>query len=123
MKTLPMLLSFSAMIMMSGAAMASNSDDANVAIAKAQTAVQSATNADAASYASSAMQSAQEHLAAANGALDRRNWQSSIMSAEDAEADANLATAKARQKRATEATNEIEASLKTLRQQIAQPRG
>lgn len=116
-------LLFLSAIALSGTAMASISDDARVAVARAQTAVQSATNADAARYASSSMQAAQEHLTAAQGAMDRRNWKSSIMSAQEAEADANLASAQARQKRATDATNVIEASLKTLRQQIAQPRG
>lgn len=103
------------------AALASDQDDARVAVAQAQTAVQSASSADAARYASSTMQSANQNLAAAQGAMDRRNWKTSIMSAEDAQADANLASARARQTRATQATKEIEASLQTLRQQVAQP--
>lgn len=114
-------LLFMAAALWSCAAMASDKDDARVAVAQAQTAVQSASNADAAHYASNIMQSANQNLAAAQGATSRRDWQTSIMKAEDAQADANLASARARLKRATAATKEIEASVETLRQQVAQP--
>ncbi|MFZ1722167.1 MAG: hypothetical protein WAT76_00920, partial [Dokdonella sp.] len=61
------------------------------------------------------------HLAAASGALERRNWEASAMSSEKAVADANLAAARAREKRATTATAEIEASVETLRREINRP--
>ncbi len=101
-----------------GAAFASDKDKANVIYAKAQTAVQSAEAADAATYAPVELNTAKRNLTSASGALDRRNWEDSAMSAEKAEVDANLASARAREKRATAAMSEIEASVETLRREI-----
>ncbi|MBL0223625.1 MAG: DUF4398 domain-containing protein [Xanthomonadales bacterium] len=104
-----------------GGAFAADRDAANIVFAQAQTAVQAAAAADSATYAPVELNAAQGHLAAASGALDRRNWEASAMSSEKAVADANLAAARAREKRATTATAEIEASVETLRREINRP--
>lgn len=104
-----------------GTAFASDHDKANVIYAKAQTAVQSAEAADAATYAPVDLNAAKSNLASANGAMDRHNWEEGAMSAEKAEVDANLASARSREKRATAATAEIEASVETLRREINRP--
>ena len=105
----------------SGIAWASGHDDAELALVQAQTAVQGAEAADAASAAPTDWNAAQANLAAARGALDRHEWDSSVMSSEKAKADADLAAARAREKRATEATAEIEASVETLRRELNRP--
>ncbi|HET9034078.1 MAG TPA: DUF4398 domain-containing protein [Dokdonella sp.] len=104
-----------------GIAFASDRDNANILYAKAQAAVQGAEAADAATYAPVEMNAAKGNLASASGALERRQWKQSAMSAEKAEVDANLASARAREKRATAATAEIEASIETLRREINRP--
>lgn len=100
---------------------ASKEQDARVAIAQAQAAVQAAENADAGTAANVELRAARDNLTAAQGASERRKWEDSVLNAEKAAADASLASARARQIRATGATREIEASLETLRQQITQP--
>ena len=104
-----------------GVALASDHDDADIAFAQAQTAVQAAEAADAAADAAGDMNAAESNLAAARGALDRRDWDASVMNSEKARADANLAVARARQQRATAATAEIEASVETLRRELNRP--
>jgi Skp family chaperone for outer membrane proteins len=104
-----------------GIAFASDHDKADIAFAQAQTSVQAAEAADAASAAPVEFNAAQGNLAAARGALDRRNWEASAMSSEKAQADAELAAARAREKRATAATAEIEASVETLRRELNRP--
>ena len=101
-----------------GSAFASDRDKANIIFAQAQTAVEAAEATDAATYAAVEMHSAQTNLAAASGAMDRRKWNASAMSSEKARADADLATARSREKRATAATAEIEASVETLRREL-----
>lgn len=103
-------------------AIAANQEDARVALARAEAAVDSAASADAATAAATEMRAAQENLTSARGAMERRSWDASVLNAEKAVADANLAAARARQRRATRATGEIESSLQTLRQAISQPR-
>lgn len=102
-------------------ALASDHDDADIALGRAQTAVKAAESADAASAAPAELELARSNLAAANGAAERHQWKESMMSSEKAQADAELAAARAREKRATAATAEIEASVDTLRRQIEQP--
>lgn len=104
-----------------GSAFASRHDDAEIAFAQAQTAVQAAEAADAARAAPTEWDAAQSNLTAARGALDRREWEASSMSSEKAKADADLAAARAREQRATAATAEIEASVETLRRELERP--
>lgn len=99
-------------------AFAANRGEAEVALAQAETAVQSAAAADAARDAATEMHSAEDNLVAARGAFERRKWTDSAMSAEKAKADADLAAARSREKRATAATAEIEASVATLRREL-----
>jgi len=102
-------------------ALATSRDEANIVYAQALTAVQAAEAADAAVAAPIALNDARNHLTAANGAMDRRNWKSGAMSSEKARADAELAAARAREKRATAAMMEIEASVDTLRRELERP--
>lgn len=102
---------------------ASKEQAARVAMAQAQAAVHAAVSADAVTAANVELRAARDNLAAAHGAMERRKWDDSVLNAQKATADAGLASARARQTRATAAANEIEASLHTLRQQIAQPGG
>lgn len=118
MKRLSLLLFLAAV--WSTAACATNKEDARVAIAQAQAAVHAADNADATTAANTQMRAAKDNLTGALGAQDRRKWDASVLSAQKAVADANLASARARQQRATSATKEIEASIETLRQQATQ---
>jgi hypothetical protein len=104
-------------------ALASDRDAANIVYAQALTAVQAAEAADAATDAPNALNDARAHLAAASGALDRRNWRSAAMSAEKGRADADLALARAREKRAGAALAEIEASVETLRVELERAGG
>ena len=77
-----------------GSAFASDRDETNIVYAQAVTAVQAAEAADAAIAAPIALNDARNHLAAASGAMDRRNWEAGAMSAEKARADAELAAAR-----------------------------
>lgn len=104
----------------SSVAVAATKEDARVAIAQAQAAVQAAESADAATAANSDLRAAKDNLAVALGAQDRHKWDASVLSAQKASADAHLASARARQVRATSATREIEASIATLRDQLGQ---
>ncbi len=106
----------------STAACAADKDDARVAIAQAQAAVEAAQNADAATMANAEMRAARDNLTAARGASERRQWDAATLNAQKAAADANLAGARAREARATRATREIEASIESLRREIGQNR-
>ena len=101
-----------------GSAFAADRQEAEIALAQAETAVQSAVSADAASAAPINMRAAEDNLASARGAMERRNWTDSAMSSEKAKADADLAAARSREQRATAATAEIEASVTTLRREL-----
>lgn len=101
-----------------GSAFAADRQEAEIALAQAETAMQSAVSADAASAAPIDLRSAEDNLVAARGAMERRKWTDSAMSAEKAKADADLAAARSRAKRATAATAEIEASVETLRREL-----
>jgi hypothetical protein len=97
--------------------------DAELELAQAATAVQSAERSDAGAYASADMNTAHEMLAAAQGAFDRGAWTESAMNSEKAKVDGDLAAARSRQQRATTATREIEASVRDLRAQLGLPPG
>jgi hypothetical protein len=99
-------------------ALAADRGEAEVALAQAETAVQSAVAADASRDAPSEMRAAEDNLVAARGGFERRKWTDSAMSAEKAKADADLAAARSREKRAVAATREIEASVATLRREL-----
>ncbi len=103
-----------------GSAFAADRQEAEIALAQAETAVQAAVSADAATAAPIDLRSAEDNLVAARGAIERRNWTDSAMNAEKAKADADLAAARSREKRASAATAEIQASVDTLRRELGQ---
>lgn len=110
-----------ALILMAALALpayAADRGEAEVALAQAETAVQSAAAADASRDAPAEMRAAEDNLVAARGGFERRKWTDSAMSAEKAKADADLAAARSREKRAVAATGEIEASVATLRREL-----
>ena len=121
MKNVTVLLLLAAVWSTAAFAASSKEQDARVAIAQAEAAVEAAENADAVTAANVELRAARDNLVAARGASERRKWEDSVLHAQKAAADAGLASARARQTRATAATNEIEASLNTLRQQLTQP--
>ena len=95
--------------------------DAELELAQAATAVQSAERSDAGTYATAEMNTAQEMLAAARGAFDRGAWNESAMNSEKAKVDGDLAAARSRQQRAMSATRSIAASVRDLRAQLGLP--
>jgi hypothetical protein len=117
------LLAWTLLPMMPGVADAATHDQAELALARAHTAVDTTQTADAARDAQSAYNDARNHLIAADGACERRNWSDCWYSADKAAADANLAGARSRQMRAEAATAEIEASLEVVRAQLGLPAG
>ena len=98
-------------------------DDAELALVQATTALQNAERADAGVHAPAELQTAREMFTAAQDAFDRRAWLDSTMSSEKAKLDGDLATARARQHRASEATAQIELSVRDLRVQLGLPAG
>jgi Domain of unknown function (DUF4398) len=111
------------MLALPAAAQAADRKDADLALIQARTSLQSAEAADAARYASADLKNARDGLASADGQYERRNWTSSLMDAEKATADANLAAARARQQRAESTTAEVEASVRSLREQLGMKGG
>ena len=104
-------------------AQAIDRNDAELALVQATTALQNAERADAAIHAPVEMQTAREMFTAAQNAFDRHIWLDSAMSAEKAKLDGDLAAARARRQRASEATAQIEASVRDLRTQLGLPAG
>ena len=104
-------------------AQAIDRNDAERALVQAITALQNAERADADSQAPGEMHTARAHLASAQDAFEHRAWLDSAMSAEKAKLDGDLAAARARQRRAREATAQIEVSVRDLRSQSGLPAG
>ena len=98
-------------------------NDAERALVQAITALQNAERADADTHAPGEMHTARALLASAQGAFERRAWRDSAMSAEKAKLDGDLAAARARQRRASEATAQIELSVRDLRTRLGLPAG
>jgi hypothetical protein len=98
-------------------------EDADLAITQAGTAIQSAERADSAQYAAPDLATAHDMLNDAQAAYDHRHWTDSVFAAENAKADADLATAHSRQHRAEQATAEVERSVQTLREQLGLDEG
>jgi hypothetical protein len=102
------------------AAFAGERQDAEVALEHARTSVQAAEHADAGQTVPTEFHIAQDSLAAAEGAYDRHHWVETIYASERASADADLATARARQQRMEAATAELETTVETLRREVGQ---
>ncbi len=97
---------------------AADRKDAELAMTEAGTAVESAERADAAQFAGADLNDAHAMLASAQAAYDHHHWLESMFSSGNAKADANLATARARQHRAEAATAEIATTVHSLREQL-----
>jgi len=100
------------------AANAVDRKDAELAITEASASVEAAERADAAQYATSDLNNAHDMLGSAQAAYDHHKWLDSVFNSANAKADANLAAARARQHRAEAATAEIDASVRSLREQL-----
>jgi hypothetical protein len=92
--------------------------DADLALAEAGASIESAERGDAAQYAPSDLDAAHAMYTSAQAAYDHRDWMESAFSADDAKADANLAAARSRQHRAEATTNELDTTVRSLREQV-----
>lgn len=102
-----------------GGAYAAERKDAELALAQASTAVQTARRDDAETYAVAEFATAQTTLNASLEAFDARAWTRSLIYAERARVDGELAGARSRQIRAEGAADELQRSLDTLRGQLS----
>lgn len=107
------------LLLCGGAAQAADRKDAELALAQASTVVQTARRDDAETYAPAEFASAQTMLNASLEAFDARAWTNSLIYAERARVDGELAGARGRQVRAESAATELERSLDTLRAQMS----
>ncbi len=114
-KTLLITLLMAALPM---AAHALDRKDAERAMTEGNAAVESAQRADAAQYAATDLNTAHDMLTNAQAAFDHHHWSDSVFSAENAKADADLATARSRQHRAEQSTAEVEQTVRSLREQL-----
>ncbi len=92
--------------------------DADLALAEAGASIEAAERADAAQYATVELNTAHDMYASARTAYDHRDWTESAFSSDDAKADANLAAARSRQHRAEATTNELDTTVRSLRDQV-----
>jgi uncharacterized protein YqfA (UPF0365 family) len=97
--------------------------DADLALAEAGSSIESAERSDAAQYAPTDLNTAHAMYASAQAAYDHRDWMESAFNADDAKADANLAAARSREHRAEAATNELETTVRSLREQVGMSGG
>ncbi|HEY0178855.1 MAG TPA: DUF4398 domain-containing protein [Dokdonella sp.] len=102
----------------SGSAAAIERGDAQIELAQATAAVQTAERDDAARYSPADLDEAHAMLVNAQQAADTSAWRNVAIYAERAKVDGELASARARQHRAEAATAEIERSVDTLRAQL-----
>jgi hypothetical protein len=100
------------------AALALDRKDAELAMTEAGAAVDAAQQADAAQYDAVDFNTSHDMLVNAQAAYDHHHWTESVINAENAKVDADLATARSRQHRAEQATAQVELSVRTLREQL-----
>lgn len=99
-------------------ACASQKTPATADVAVSRAAVDSATSSDAAELAPAEMQAAREKLLNANQALAAKDYKAAQMWASAAEADAKLAQSKANSAKATTAANQLQDSIRVLREEL-----
>lgn len=92
--------------------------DADLAMAEAGASIHAAESADAAEYAPTDLNTAHDMFASAQAAYDHRNWTDAAFAADNSRADANLAAARSREHRAEATTNELEQTVRSLREQV-----
>ncbi len=113
---MPLLCSVALMLGLTACASQKTPATADVAVSRA--AVDSATSSDAAELAPAEMQAAREKLMHANQALAAKDYKSAQMWASAAEADAKLAQSKANSSKATTAANQLQDSIRVLREEL-----
>lgn len=99
-------------------ACASNKTPATADVAVSRAAVANATSAGAAELAPAEMQSAREKMARANQALANKDYKTARDLAAQAQADAQLAQSKANSTKATAAADELQQSIRVLREEL-----
>ena len=99
-------------------ACASDKTPATADVAVSRAAVANATSAGAADLAPAEMQSAREKLMRANQALAAKDYKTAQDLATQASADAQLAQSKANSSKATTAADELQQSIRTLREEL-----
>lgn len=108
----------SAAVLLALAACASQKTPAVADVAVSRSAVESATSAGAAELAPDEMQSARDKLMRANQALAAKDYRTAQDLATQASADAKLAQSKANSAKATNAANELQESIRVLREEL-----
>ncbi|RFP15862.1 MULTISPECIES: DUF4398 domain-containing protein [unclassified Duganella] len=99
-------------------ACASDKTPATADVAVSRAAVANATSAGAADLAPAEMQSAREKLMRANQALAAKDYKTAQDLANQASADAQLAQSKASSTKATMAADELQQSIRALREEL-----
>jgi hypothetical protein len=113
---LAILCTIAAVLGLSACASEKTPATADVAVSRA--AVANATGAGAADLAPAEMQSAREKLMRANQALAAKDYKTAQDLATQASADAQLAQSKANSAKATSAADELQQSIRTLREEL-----
>lgn len=113
---LTLLCTVAAVLALSACASDKTPATADVAVSRA--AVANATSAGAADLAPAEMQSAREKLMRANQALAAKDYKTAQDLANQASADAQLAQSKANSTKATAAADELQQSIRTLREEL-----
>ena len=108
-----------ALTMACGLAHAVDRDDAQMELAQATTAVQTAERDDAARYAPAYFDEARAMLDTAQRAADSHEWTDVAIYAEHAKVTGDLASARSRQHRAEAATAELQRSLDALHGELS----
>lgn len=99
-------------------ACASEKTPATADVAVSRAAVANATSAGAADLAPAEMQSAREKMLRANKALEAKDYKLAQDLAAQASADAQLAQSKANSTKATAAADELQQSIRVLREEL-----
>jgi len=119
MRTVELKLLSGAFVLLGLAACASQRTPAVADVAVSRSAVESATSAGAAELAPDEMQSARDKLMRANQALAAKDYRTAQDLATQASADAKLAQSKANSAKATNAANELQESIRVLRDELS----
>lgn len=91
-------------------------------MAVSQKAIDDAVASDASQYAPAALKRAEDGLDAAKVALNNYDYERAQRLAEEAQADADLASTRARSVKAQHAAAEVQSSIRALRDEIARTR-
>jgi uncharacterized protein YlxW (UPF0749 family) len=97
--------------------------EAELELTSARANLAAAERADAATHATLELREARDSLAQAEGSFADRDWDDAELEAQRAKADARLAEALARQRIAEATLAEMQRTLDTLREEIAQAGG